>query len=80
MSYKYFPHTDDDLQQMMQRVGISSLDDLYAEVPEAIRFRGDYDLPDEMSETEVRQVFEQLAAMNRPMMCFGGDSQSVEPF
>ena len=60
MSYKYFPHTDDDLQQMMQRVGISSLDDLYAEVPEAIRFRGDYDLPDEMSETEVRQVFEQL--------------------
>lgn len=72
MSYKYFPHTDDDLQQMMQRVGISSLDDLYAEVPEAIRFRGDYDLPDEMSETEVRQVFEQLAAMNRPMMCFGG--------
>ena len=72
MSYKYFPHTDDDLQQMMQRVGISSLDDLYAEVPEAIRFRGDYDLPDEMSETEVRQVFEQLAAMNGPMMCFGG--------
>ena len=72
MSYKYFPHTDDDLQQMMQRVGISSLDDLYAEVPEAIRFRGDYDLPDEMSETEVRQVFEQLGAMNRPMMCFGG--------
>ena len=71
MSYKYFPHTDDDLQQMMQRVGISSLDDLYAEVPEAIRFRGDYDLPDEMSETEVRQVFEQLGAMNRPMMCFG---------
>ena len=58
MAYKYFPHTDDDLQQMMQRVGISSLDDLYAEVPEAIRFRGDYDLPDEMSETEVRQVFE----------------------
>lgn len=72
MSYKYFPHTDDDLQQMMQRVGISSLDDLYAEVPEAIRFRGDYDLPDEMSETEVRQVFEQLGTMNRPMMCFGG--------
>lgn len=72
MSYKYFPHTDDDLQQMMQRVGISSLDDLYAEVPEAIRFHGDYDLPDEMSETEVRQVFEQLGVMNRPMMCFGG--------
>ena len=72
MSYKYFPHTDHDLQQMMQRVGISSLDDLYAEVPEAIRFRGDYDLPDEMSETEVRQVFEQLGAMNRRVMCFGG--------
>ncbi len=72
MSYKYFPHTDSDLQQMMQRVGIDSLDDLYSDVPEHIRFRDDYDLPDAMSEGEVRRVFEQLGDMNSPLVCFGG--------
>ncbi len=72
MSYKYFPHTDSDLQQMMQRIGIDRLDDLYSDVPEFIRFREDYDLPEAMSESEVRRVFEQLGDMNRPLMCFGG--------
>ncbi|MBQ9355900.1 MAG: aminomethyl-transferring glycine dehydrogenase subunit GcvPA [Prevotella sp.] len=72
MMYKYFPHTDKDLQAMMDVIGIKSLDELYAEVPEAIRFRGDYQLPSEMSEIEVRQLFEQLGAQNRPLTCFAG--------
>ena len=32
MNYKYFPHTDDDLKQMLERAGATSLDDLYADV------------------------------------------------
>jgi len=70
--YKYFPHTDSDLQAMMAKVGIGSLDELYADVPEAIRFRGDYQLPSEMSELEVRQLFEQLGSQNRQLVCFAG--------
>jgi len=72
MNYKYFPHTEADLQAMMQAVGICSLDDLYAEVPEAIRFRGDYQLPETMSELEVRQLFEQLGSQNKVLTCFAG--------
>ena len=72
MNYKYFPHTEVDLQAMMAKVGISSLDELYADVPEEIRFRGDYQLPEEMSELEVRQLFEQLGSQNRPLTCFAG--------
>ena len=70
--YKYFPHTAADLQQMLARVGIDSLDALYADIPEAIRFRGDYRLPEAMSELEVRQLFEQLGAQNRQLTCFAG--------
>ncbi len=70
--YKYFPHTDSDLQAMMDVVGVKSLDELYAEVPEQIRFRGDYQLPSEMSEIEVRQLFEQLGSQNRQLVCFAG--------
>ena len=72
MMYKYFPHTDDDLRVMMDRVGIKSLDDLYAGIPEAIRFRGDYQLPEEMSEMEVRQLFERLGSQNSQMTCYAG--------
>ena len=72
MNFKYFPHTDADLTAMMEKVGVSSLDGLYAELPEEVRFRGDYDLPSEMSEVEVRQLFEQLATQNRPLTCFAG--------
>ncbi|MBR1449660.1 MAG: aminomethyl-transferring glycine dehydrogenase subunit GcvPA [Prevotella sp.] len=72
MNYKYFPHTEADLQTMLDKVGVKSLDDLYAEVPEAIRFRGDYQLPSEMSELEVRQLFDQLGSQNRVLTCFAG--------
>ena len=72
MNFKFFPHTDADLQAMFQKVGIKSLDDLYAEVPEQIRFRGDYQLPEEMSEIEVRQLFEKLGAQNKQLTCFAG--------
>ena len=72
MSYKYFPHTEDDLRAMLQKVGVASMDDLYAEVPAGIRFQGDYQLPSEMSELEVRQLFEKLGTQNQTLTCFAG--------
>ena len=72
MGYKFFPHTSSDLQAMLQKVGINSLDELYAEVPEQIRFRGDYQLPEAMSEIEVRQLFDQLGRQNKTLTCFAG--------
>lgn len=70
--YKYFPHTEADIKAMLDRIGVQSLDDLYAEVPESIRFKGDYDLPEAMSELEVRQLFERLGSQNRTLTCFAG--------
>ena len=72
MDYKYFPHTDDDLQAMLSRVGAKSLDDLYAQIPESIRYRGDYDLPPSQSEMEIRQAYDQLGRENRQLVCFAG--------
>lgn len=51
---------------------MNSLDDLYADVPEQIRFRGEYDLPDPMSETEIRSLFEKLGEKNRRLTVFAG--------
>ena len=72
MNYKYFPHTEDDLQAMLGKVGVKSLDELYAQIPERIRFKGDYELPLGASELEVRQVFEKLGSENKQLTCFAG--------
>ena len=72
MNYKYFPHTDEDLKAMLNTVGIDSLDGLYAQIPESIRFKGDYRLPSEMSEMEVRETFEKLGSQNEQLTCFAG--------
>lgn len=72
MNYKYFPHTSDELQTMLAKAGVDSLEGLYAQIPDAIRFRGDYDIPSEMSEMEVRQLFERLGSQNSRLTCFAG--------
>ena len=70
--YKYFPHTEADVQEMLRTVGVDSLDALYDDIPEHLRFRVDYDLPESMSELEVRQLFEKLGSQNRQLVCFAG--------
>ena len=70
--YKYFPHTSDDLKAMLEKAGVKDLDGLYAQIPESIRFKGDYELPWSMCELEVRQVFEKLGNENKQLTCFAG--------
>ena len=72
MAFAYFPHTPDDIRRMLQRSGVSSIDDLYSDVPEKFRFRQEYDLPDAMSEMEVRRYFEELDRADTRLTVFCG--------
>lgn len=72
MAYKYFPHTEEDIREMLAKIGVGSLEDLYAEVPDTIRFKGDYQLPEAMSEVEIRQYLSGLGAKNQQLTCFAG--------
>ena len=72
MAFAYFPHTEDDIRAMLERIGVSSLEDLYSDVPEDVIYRDQYDLPDAMSEHEVRKYFDDIAAQNRQMLCLCG--------
>ena len=57
---------------MLGVCGAKSLDDLYCDVPDELKLKKPYDLPDAMSEKELRDFFAKLDAMNRPMTCFAG--------
>ncbi len=72
MAYKFFPHTDEDIRSMLNTCGAKSIDDLYSDVPSELVFKEDYDLPEAMSEIEIRQYFDYLGAQNTKLTCFMG--------
>ena len=72
MNFKYFPHTEDDIRHMLEKAGMTSLEDLYSDVPEEVIFRGEYDLPEPKSEEEIRSYFKQLGDKNQILTVFAG--------
>lgn len=71
-TFSYFPHTEDDIKSMLERIGVGSLDDLYSDVPDKFIYRGEYDLPDAMSEQQVRSFFESLDKKDLHLKVFAG--------
>lgn len=57
---------------MLERIGVASVDDLYADIPEEVVFKGEYALPEGMSEIELRRFFKELGAKNRRLTVFAG--------
>ena len=68
----YIPHTESDVSEMLARVGVSRVEDLFSDVPKKFIKKGAYSLPDAMSEQEVQEWFEGLAGMNPKMTVFAG--------
>lgn len=71
-SFAYFPHTEEDIAQMLERVGVRRIEDLYSDVPSEFIYDKDYNLPPAMSEIEVRRYFEKIASLNVPLKVFAG--------
>jgi len=63
---RFVPHADDDVREMLAAVGVDSLDDLFATIPEEVRFAGRLDLPEPAAEADVLRELAALAARNRP--------------
>ena len=49
----YLPQTQADVEAMLRRIGVKSLEDLYSDVPAEFLHKGAYALPDAMSEQEI---------------------------
>ncbi len=58
----YTPHTPADIAAMLAVIGVRSLDDLVAQVPEGLRARAGVALPAGLTEPELRERFAALAA------------------
>ena len=61
---RYLPNTDDDRATMLARVGVNSIDDLFANIPAGKRQKGLLDLPTTKSEIEVERILGRMAGKN----------------
>ncbi|MFN2608472.1 MAG: aminomethyl-transferring glycine dehydrogenase subunit GcvPA [Acidimicrobiales bacterium] len=72
----FVPHTDADVAAMLADLGLSSVDDLFAVVPVALRLAGGLDLPAGLSEPDTLARVAEVAAANSPagrdLVCFAG--------
>ena len=72
---RYTSATDADRQEMLDAIGVGSIDDLFADVPEAVRLGRPLDLPPGKPEQEVYARLRDLAARNvsaEDELCFLG--------
>jgi glycine dehydrogenase subunit 1 len=72
----YIPHTEDEIESMLSFLGLSSVDQLFEVVPEALRLQRRLELADGAGEPDVLAAMEGFAEQNRArsdrLVCFAG--------
>jgi glycine dehydrogenase subunit 1 len=63
---RYLPLTDTDRGEMLARIGVAHIDDLFADVPRDKLLAGPLDLPRRKGELEVERILGRMAARNVP--------------
>ncbi len=61
---RYLPHTENDIQQMLEAIGVADIEDLFATVPADCRLDRPLDLPLAQAEVEAQGLLQALAERN----------------
>ena len=72
---RFAPHTDEDVRQMLDRIGLERLDELFEQIPPSVRLDRPLDIPVGVSELEIATEMRALAARNLDadrLVCFAG--------
>ena len=61
----YVPNTLEERKKMLREIGYSSIEDLFAHIPEEVKLKGELNIPKGKTEFEVRREMEQIAEKNQ---------------
>ena len=68
----FIPHTDDDVRQMLATIGVGRIEDLFDEIPQALRAGPLAGIPPAASEMEIGRLMSERAARDgRPLSFIG---------
>jgi len=71
----YSPHTEKEINQMLEEIGVKSIDELFSQIPEPLRLKGELALDKGIPEPRVEAELFKLAEKNVPcsrIKCFAG--------
>lgn len=68
----YIPHTKNDVDEMLQSIGVDSIDALFDEIPSDLIHSEMPKTPSRASELEVSQILSRRAALDGTPLCFAG--------
>ncbi len=72
-TFGYIPVTEKEQEEMLKEIGVSSMDELFAHIPDEVKISGELQIPSGMTELEVRRKIEGIAEKNRVFpVCFRG--------
>ncbi|HWK24001.1 MAG TPA: aminomethyl-transferring glycine dehydrogenase subunit GcvPA [Ureibacillus sp.] len=65
MVHRYLPMTEQDKKDMLATIGVESVNELFSDIPESVRFQGLYNIKEAKSESALLKELKQLAAKNK---------------
>ncbi|WP_050616788.1 aminomethyl-transferring glycine dehydrogenase subunit GcvPA [Bacillus testis] len=65
MKHRYLPMTEQDQKEMLEAVGVSHIDELFDDIPESVRFKGELQIKKAKSEPALTKELSALAAKNK---------------
>ncbi|MEW9107717.1 MAG: aminomethyl-transferring glycine dehydrogenase subunit GcvPA [Cytobacillus gottheilii] len=64
MKHRYLPMTESDKNAMLEAIGVQSVDELFSDIPERVRFKGEYNIKPAKPETALMKELTLLAQKN----------------
>ncbi|MEK3890753.1 aminomethyl-transferring glycine dehydrogenase subunit GcvPA [Bacillus sp. FSL K6-3431] len=64
LKHRYLPMTEQDKAEMLETVGVDSIDQLFSDIPEKVRFKGEYNIKKAKSEFALLKELGRLAGEN----------------
>ncbi len=63
-TFRYLPMTEKDQQEMMEAVGINSVEELFSDIPKEVRYKGNLKIEEALDETSLVKEMQRLANRN----------------
>ncbi len=60
----YIPHSEDEIREMLETIGIKSIDELFSDIPDSLKLKDKLSLPDPLSEIEIERLARDIANKN----------------
>ena len=68
----FIPHTEQDVREMLETIGVSAIEELFDEIPPSLRSETLERVPPALSEQEVSRLMHRRAAADGQPLCFIG--------